>query len=208
MKKIILTQRLMENHSYHEYREGLDIQWGKLFNEINIMPIILPLNFNFDSYFTHLKIDGVFLTGGDDLNSIKESNFLSQRDFLENNLINYCIKNNLPIFGVCRGMQIISQYFGCNFKKINNHVSTDHKLIISNETKYKKYLKKIDKVNSYHNYSIFDLNDDLIISAKSEDGIIEAIEHKTYKIFAQMWHSERQYPFIENELNLIKNFFI
>jgi len=35
-------------------------------------------------------------------------------------------------------------------------------------------------------------------------GIVKAIEHKKYKIFGQMWHSEREKPFNKNEMKLIR----
>ena len=65
----------------------------------------------------------------------------------------------------------------------------------------------LKKVNSFHNYCIYEFGDDLLVSAKSEDNSIEAIEHRKYKIFAQMWHSEREEPFVKAELELIKEFF-
>jgi gamma-glutamyl-gamma-aminobutyrate hydrolase PuuD len=39
------------------------------------------------------------------------------------------------------------------------------------------------------------------------NNIIKAIEHKKYKIFAQMWHSERELNFDKQEVQLIKDFF-
>ena len=41
----------------------------------------------------------------------------------------------------------------------------------------------------------------------NENGIIKAMEHKKYKIFGQMWHSERENSFDKNQIRLIKNFF-
>ena len=37
--------------------------------------------------------------------------------------------------------------------------------------------------------------------------IIKAIEHKEYRVFAQMWHSERELVFNKQEVQLIKDFF-
>ncbi len=207
MKKIFITQRLADNETYFEQREMLDISWGKLFQEINLLPIILPYEYNFENYFKEFKIDGILLTGGNDLNSLNENRLSKKRDEFEKRLISYAIKNCIPIFGVCRGMQIIAQYFGSTFRRIKGQVNIEHQLKVTQNSKYFTYLNQLNKVNSFHNYSIDNISNELIISATSESGIIKAIEHKKYKIFAQMWHSERVEPFNNNELNLIKDFF-
>ena len=196
------------NDSYYELREALDVKWGELFKELDFLPIILPFEYNFEQYFKIIKINGILLTGGNDLNSLNPSAESKQRDDFEFKLIKYGIENNIPIFGVCRGMQIIVKYFKCEFKKVTNQVAIKHKLIVNNKSIYKQYLDKIDMVNAYHNYAIELINDEFIVSAWNEDKtIIKAIEHKKYKIFGQMWHSEREEPFNKNELDLIRIFF-
>lgn len=207
MKKIVITQRLTKNESYFEEREMLDISWGKLFNQIDFLPIILPYNYDFKNYFKEFEIDGIFLTGGNDLNILNQNKLSKKRDDFEIKLIEYAIQNSIPIFGVCRGMQIIAKYFESSFKTVENQVNIKHKLVINKKSKYKKYLLNLNEVNSFHNFGIEKLSDELIISATDKDGTIKAIEHKKYKIFAQMWHSERVIPFDESELELIKKFF-
>ena len=128
MKKIAITQRLISNDSYYEVREALDIRWAKLFKELNYIPIVLPLYIDFEDYFKHVPIEGIFLTGGNDLNSIGSNKLSKLRDDFELKLIKYGIKNNIPIYGVCRGMQLIAEYFGCTIKLIQNHVGTKHEL--------------------------------------------------------------------------------
>lgn len=207
MKKIAITQRLILNDSYYELREALDVNWALLFNELNFLPIILPIKSDFEEYFNNIDIDGILLTGGNDLNSINKSKESYQRDEFEKKLIKYAITHNIPIFGVCRGMQIIAEYFDADFVKIENQVNIKHHLQVNKESKYFNNLNKLDRVNSYHNYAIKSISNDFLISAWNENKIIKAIEHKKHKIFAQMWHSERENPFDKNELNLIKEFF-
>lgn len=207
MKKIVITQRLLETKDYFEVREALDIKWGKLFKELGFLPIVLPIECDFEEYFDNIDIEGIFLTGGNDLGCLNNNYLSEKRDTFEKRLLEYGIKNEIPIFGVCRGMQIIGEYFGASFVKIQNHVSVKHSLILNKNSKYMNELSKINKVNSFHNYAIDDIDDNFFVSAKSSDGIIKAIEHKRYKIFAQMWHTEREEPFIKDEVNLIKVFF-
>jgi putative glutamine amidotransferase len=207
MKKIAITQRLTENKTYFEVDELLDISWGKLLAKINYMPIILPYEYNFKEYFNEMNISGILLTGGNDLNELNKNKLSKKRDDFEMELIRYAIKESIPIFGVCRGMQIIAKYFGCSFNPISDQVNTRHKLITNQKSKYQKYLNNLETVNSFHNYTINDLSNELIISATNNEQVIKAIEHTKHKIFAQMWHSEREQPFIENELKIIGEFF-
>jgi gamma-glutamyl-gamma-aminobutyrate hydrolase PuuD len=207
MKKIAITQRLISNDNYYEVREALDTRWAKLFEELDFIPIVLPIDINFKKYFKHFQIDGIFLTGGNDLNSLNTNDLSRLRDIFELNLISYGIENEIPIFGVCRGMQIVAKYFESTFKKVKNHVAVNHKLIVSQNSKYRDNLLKLDIVNSYHNFAIDKIGNNLIISAFSDDKSIEAIEHTKTKVFGQMWHSERQQPYKKEELDLIKTFF-
>lgn len=208
MKKILITQRLFEHSEYVEQREMLDVKWGSLFNELNFLPIVLPIEFDFENYFKEFSIDGLLLTGGNDLNSTNKNDILSfKRDLFEKKLIDYAITNNIPILGICRGLQVIAEYFGSTMKTVSGQVAIQHRLNINKESKYSKELSYLSKVNSFHNYAIDHLGEELIVSATNESGIIKAIEHTHYNIFAQMWHSERENPFNEYELNLIKKVF-
>jgi putative glutamine amidotransferase len=207
MKKILITQRLAENDTYFEQREMLDISWGKLFNQIGFLPIILPYEYDFEKYFFELDIHGVLLTGGNDLSILHDNELSFKRDTFEKKLIKYCIDNNIPIFGICRGMQIIADYFNSSFKKVDNQVNIRHRLVVNKNSKYLNLLDKLDNVNSFHNYVIDNFTDDFIISATNEDNMIKAIEHRSHKIFGCMWHSEREVPFDIKQLDLIKGFF-
>ena len=207
MKKIAITQRLILNDNYYELREALDTRWGLLFDALNFLPIILPIEYNFKKYFDSIKIDGILLTGGNDLNSLNCSDESLQRDIFEKELIKYGIKNNIPILGVCRGMQVIAEYFGASFIKVKDQVAIKHSLKVNEESKYFNELSKLNDVNSFHNYAVENLTKDLLISATDNNDTIKAIEHKEYKIFAQMWHSERDKIFDKEQLKLIEEFF-
>ena len=207
MKKIAVTQRLIKNESYYEIREALDINFSKLIKACGFLPIILPYNIDFKEYFREFNIEGVILTGGNDLNNFKKNELSKKRDDFENRLIKFCIQSKIPILGICRGMQIIAEYFGSNFKKIHGEVGVRYKLKPNNNSRYYNYLKNLDLLNSYHNYTIEKISDEFLISGTDNKGIIKAIEHKKEKIFCQMWHSEREKKFRKSEIDLINGFF-
>ena len=114
---------------------------------------------------------------------------------------------NKPIFGICRGIQIINVAFGGTLYQdidtfyknldglhknnlIDNRLS--HEVIIEEGTFLCRLLeKKKIMVNSYHHQSIKDLTDQLRVVAKAPDGTIEAVEGKN--IIAVQWHPEKIY---------------
>ena len=208
MKKIAITQRLIENVGYFEIRDALDIEWGKLFSSLGYLPILLPTEYDFKKYFEEFEINGIILSGGNDLSSIFPDELSKKRDAFEKELLSFAIKKDIPVLGICRGMLVIAEYFNGEFKKVDGHVGINHKILISDESKFNHDLKYIGDVNLYHNYIVEKISGDFVISAKSEGGVIEAIEHKKYKIFGQMWHSERQAPLNANELKVIKKLFL
>ena len=130
------------------------------------------------------------------------------RDKHEYQCLEYAIENSLPIFGACRGMQIIAEYFGSTFKKVENHVSSRHKIKITGQSNFSSTLHKIENVNSYHNFAIDILGDDLrTVAICPDDNTIEAIQHKSHLIFGQMWHPERENPFNKYNSQFISSFF-
>jgi putative glutamine amidotransferase len=191
MKKIALTQRLIKNDSYNETREALDVNWGRLINVLGFIPIVLPILYN----YKNLDIDGVILTGGNDLNIVSGDETDKIRDNFEYSLLNFCIERNIPVLGICRGMQIINTYFGGSLKNVENHVGVRH--LLDNG--------KI--VNSFHNYAVDELGVGLQITARSSDVTIEELHHTKYNIYGQMHHPERMSPFDDNDLDRLGTLF-
>lgn len=207
MKKIAITQRLISENEHGEIRECLDIRWGNLLMELNMIPIILPINYDFKKIIEECGIDGVILSGGNDLSKFSENMLSAKRDRFEKEILEYSILNKIPILGVCRGMQLIGDYFGATFQKVIHHVGTQHPLQINQESKYAFYLNQIEQVNSYHNYAIDSAVQNMLTVATTMDGDIEAIEHFSERVLGIMWHSERNLPFVQAELDLINAFF-
>jgi N5-(cytidine 5'-diphosphoramidyl)-L-glutamine hydrolase len=207
MKKIGITQRLDSIKEYDEIRCSLDIKWEELLKVVNIVSVTLPINFN-SKLINDLEISGIILTGGNDLSSQSDNKLSNLRDKNEYLCVEYAIKNSLPVFGVCRGMQFLAEYFGSTLNKIENHISSRHNIKVLQETKYSSKLVNIENVNSYHNFSIDKLGDDLeALAICTDDNTIEAIEHRKYKIFGHMWHPEREEPFNKYNIELIRDFF-
>lgn len=200
-QKIGISLRIVSAENYDEKRDALSQDWPRFFEKLGMNPIFIPNSLSdIESFLDSIEIDGIILSGGDNIGDYPE------RDNTENLLIQYGINHNLPIFGVCRGMQIINQFFDGSLLKNSsiNHVGKPHEVNISNPILSKKLKSELISVNSFHNNIIKDenLGKNLKTFAKTiSDNTVEGFFHKKYKIIGVMWHPERE-PNTNNELIL------
>lgn len=208
MKRIGLTQRVQVVTSYDERRDALDQRWYELVLNLGWLPMVLP---NIDpsraeQLVNEYDLDGIILTGGNSLHILEPNNpnVAPERDKFETELISLSIKNNIPILGVCRGMQIINSYFGGTLKKISNHVAVEHKLKIKSGDFDFPTL-----VNSFHEWCVppSGLARNLKPLACDANENIEAFRHKSFNVFGIMWHPERALQLTPGEINFFKRIF-
>ena len=126
---IFVSQRVIKIFNVKENRDCLDQRVTKIINHCGINPILIPNNLvkkknnlKLLKFLNNFNSKGVLLTGGDNFGDFQN------RDQTEFFLIKYAIKKNIPILGICRGMQIIAKFFGKNTRKIKGHVRTKHKI--------------------------------------------------------------------------------
>lgn len=120
-----------------------------------------------------------------------------------------CVCRQLPIFGVCLGLQSIVEAFGGELGTLDypQHGKTSRIDIIEDSALFNNVPKSFE-VGRYH--SLFAkpdrLPEQLKVTALSEDGVIMAIEHKTKAIAAVQFHPESIMT-LENGvgLSIIKN---
>ncbi len=187
------------------------------------IPLILPANLPPSQMTAVLpRLDGVLFSGGDDVNPRlygeeplpETKKVLAERDELESVLLKSCLEKAKPVFGICRGIQIINtvlggslfQYIKTQFADSIQHDRHDYireKRHHSVEVAPGSLLYRLTglttiKVNTLHHQGIRDLAGGLQISGKcSEDGLIEAIEKDCKQFFlAVQWHPEEltEYP--------------
>ncbi|RAX51937.1 gamma-glutamyl-gamma-aminobutyrate hydrolase [Helicobacter sp. 16-1353] len=174
-----ITQRLEKNSSYYEIRECLSLEWGKFLRDIDFIPLSYSIPFK---KYQH-RIQAVIFSGGNDLYKLNNNELSHIRDNYEKEIIKYCINTNTPLLGICRGAQILSDYFNSTLNPLPNHIAINHDIVLES---------RIYSVNSYHNFCITRLGSDLLPLAIAKDGSIEAFKHSKLPIFGIMWHIERE----------------
>ena len=132
--------------------------------------------------FKRLKnISGVILTGGPKKPSTR--NLTNDYKALE--------EFSVPILGICLGHQTIATHFGAIIIILKKNQNKVEKIKI---TKPKDPIFKGIKTNAYlrefHKYAVKDIPKDFVLLAKSKACKIEAMKHKTKKIYSFQGHPE------------------
>lgn len=171
-----------------------------------------------------VQLDGVIYAGGGDMDprcygqeripECGEPNH--KRDDIELNMFPLILTRQLPVLGICRGMQSINVALGGTLTQdIPVKYGTNHRFSGSPEFFHHKLTVKEGNMlyetvgateimtNSYHHQAIDELAPGLIPTAYSEEGIIEAFEapkESGHFIFAVQWHPETTQD--EDEISL------
>jgi gamma-glutamyl-gamma-aminobutyrate hydrolase PuuD len=193
LKVVAVSQRVDEEHERNEIRDALDHRLTAFLSKCGYAPIPVS-NALGSSLFEWLEVvrpSALVFSGGNNIGQF------AQRDQTENALLEYALLQQLPVLGICRGMQVIAHWAGVSLHPLPGHVGTRHQLtgIISME------------VNSYHEYSITQCPNGFEILARSQDGGIEAIRHLKLPWEGWMWHPEREKTTKVQDVKRIKALF-
>jgi len=166
------------------------------------------------------SLDGILLAGGNDMApelfnqepiaQLGEVNPL--RDQFEMRLIVKAFQRQMPVLGICRGVQSMNVSMGgtlyqdlpsqyrtsagapplCHNQTRPDHY-TSHAVSITEGTLLARLVNTGTlQVNSFHHQAAAEAADGLIVSARASDGVIEALEHPDHPFFLGVqWHPER-----------------
>lgn len=199
MKAVIYTQRVEVIESYQERRDCADQRIADFIYACGFLPVPLPNKAELaEQIMEALHPAGVILTGGNSL--LAYGGNAPERDAMDKMLIELAIRNKIPLYGFCRGMQSILDYFGNELENVEGHVAVRH-FVQGNREDY--------EVNSYHNQACKELKKDcgLLITAQTSDGVIEAVRHESLPIEGTMWHPEREADFVQRDMDRVKRLF-
>lgn len=176
------------------------------------VPVIIPPLADTDSIINTLEhIDGLLLSGGADYNPLyageepdtRLGGINSERDLPELLITQLAYNRQMPMLGICRGIQTLAMALGgkvaqdiSDMAKIRHSQDADrreptHSICIeADSTLYNIYGEKI-YVNSFHHQAVSDPGERFRVTARSVDGVVEAIESREYKsILGVQWHPE------------------
>ena len=179
-------------------------------------PFIIPCYDNTDALINTLeKLDGILLTGGADINPlffgeepVKELHGINpRRDRQELLLTRLAADRQIPILGICRGIQTMNAAFGAPlYQDIHSQMEgirikhsqeldrsyASHTVTIEKDTLL-HHLFKADTiaVNSFHHQAVKEAAPGFRACARATDGVIEAMESTEYKsMLGVQWHPE------------------
>lgn len=173
------------------------------------------------------RCEGIVLSGGEDMhprfyNKLEYLEYCDEiderRDEFEWKVLERTENSQLPLLGICRGLQVANVFFGGTlvpdipaFGKFNHSKFPEkdryHTVSVDHNSDLRKIAGiEIGEINSAHHQSAELVGKGLVVNAISPDGIIEGIERrkKDGKAWLQLvqWHPERmtdlQNPFSKN----------
>jgi len=148
--------------------------------------------------------DGLLLTGGYDIDPVyygQENlacvNVDTVRDKEEIGLVHRFMDLKRPIFGICRGHQILNVALGGDMiQHVPGHVELApglddiHPVYAEHDFMRKIYGDRF-VVNSAHHQLVWHLGEGLRVTCRSDEGYIEGILHENGKVFGVQFHPER-----------------
>lgn len=180
------------------------------------VPVIIPPFSETDRLGEMLDgLDGIIFSGGGDPNPllfgeepVKELHGITpERDVQELLLVRFAYDRQIPMLGICKGIQMInaalggtlyqdihSQMEGVRIKHIQDQDRRfpSHTVALAEDSiLYKLFKQSTIAVNSFHHQACKDAAPCLKVTATSADGVIEAVESNEHKsILGVQWHPE------------------
>jgi putative glutamine amidotransferase len=159
---------------------------------------------------------GLVLSGGEDVDPARYGeapspglgSVLPARDEMEFRTLECALSMRMPIFGICRGCQVLNVHFGGTlYQDIDSEIEGElpheqtepwgkrsHSAVIETNSKLHDIVCDNELfINSYHHQAVKDVGKGLRVTARADDGMVEAIEHTEYPwLLGVQWHPERQ----------------
>ena len=176
------------------------------------------------------QCDGLILTGGNDIDPERFGEHLlndtvviaSERDEAETAVLDLAVRMDIPILGICRGIQMMNVYFGGTlYQDIPAQCPSDIKhrmeepyhrtshscILVPRSPLHTLAGKDSIGVNSHHHQAIKEPAPGFLVMGRSEDGIIEAIcdPGKPF-CWGVQWHPERIWDIEDSSAKVFEAF--
>ena len=151
-------------------------------------------------------LDGIVFTGGSDLDPElygeaahpETSGIVRMRDDAELALLQAALDRDMPVLGICRGIQVLNVALGGDLDQhLEGHRHDppgqflEHDVAIEPETRLGEILGDRTTVMSHHHQGLKRLAPGLVETARAEDGLVEAVEAPDRRFtVGVLWHPE------------------
>jgi putative glutamine amidotransferase len=212
---------------FHDLSASLSIKYLNAVLQAGGIPVTVPISTDKKILAEIVRrADGVLLTGGDDINpdlyeknlpekiraTIEQTPDGGKRDLLELVLIDEIFRQRKPLLAICRGHQLLNIALGgqliadirqqvpgaLNHQRSDKAADLVHEAALTADSLLAKITgKKILGVNSSHHQAVLKPAEPLMATARSSDGIVEAMELKPEEsnrlpfLLAVQFHPER-----------------
>ncbi|MDR2130366.1 MAG: gamma-glutamyl-gamma-aminobutyrate hydrolase family protein [Odoribacteraceae bacterium] len=196
------------------------------------IPLLIPVHSDIASLKEIVsRIDGLLLSGGGDINPLYSGEeplpALGEvdvaRDQYDLILTRLAANRQVPIFGICRGHQLINIAFGGKnhqdiVTRVNGSLKHRQELapghgshtarVKEGTTLFSILGRHTVVVNSLHHQAVKEVAPGFVVSATAPDGVIEAMEATDYRIFSVQWHPEKMVPLANVEMEGLFRHFV
>ena len=214
MKPIIGITCCMREARYSDFVRHAAIlpsAYISMVDKVGGVPMIIPpagdMTILLDS------IDGLIVSGGPDISPANyneepgpmTTEFYPEQDYSEMGLIERALERDMPLLGICRGMQILSVAHG---GRMHQHLdttpgheghggffgkSTEHGVVVERGSQLASIMGDSFTVNSLHHQGVSDAGSLEVTARADHDGLIEGVERKDKKFcIGVQWHPERK----------------
>ena len=202
----ILRTRIDETMKPWDYQYYICDHYKKIFDDLGI--VLFPI-FNANSAKEAEKVcDGLILPGSDKNiypehygeKRLPDVKYTVDEYASDKPIVEAFVKAGKPIVGICGGLQVLNIYFGGSICRIPGHDNVRHEIDVEKDSfLYEVYKKEKVEVNSWHNWHADRIAPGFKVTARTDDGCVEAIEKGN--IVAVQWHPE-----VDIEMNFFKKF--
>ncbi len=148
--------------------------------EQKVYCLVHPYNKIDSAILNNKSLSGIILSGGPNSVRDKKSPKLNKK----------ILTLNIPILGICYGLQLLCKEFGGNIGQSNSREYGHSLIITKNNSKLLNGVKNKSQVWMSHGDHIEKEPKDFIITSLSNNRIISSIEHKRSKIYGLQFHPE------------------
>lgn len=204
-----------------EHKYWLNEDYARSIERAGGLPVLLPMVENDWIPDLMTTIDGLLLTGGEDVDpqqfaalpQAKLGKIVPKRDQADLTMAKWAYANQLPVLGICRGIQVMavaagqtliqdipSEWPGAikHVQQAPRYYGSHSVTLVRGTLTHSIFNRETLSVNSYHHQALTAVPADFILTAKAPDGMIEGIENPNHPFAVGVqWHPEGmidQYP--------------